>query len=46
MRTIKVSSGFYKIKVGDREYKVYVSDLKMISKKRKKGTPPLPIYDE
>lgn len=46
MRTIQVSNGFYKIRVGDTNYKVYASDLKMISKRRKNRTPPVPMYHE
>lgn len=46
MRTIPASGGYYKIKVGGRECKVYVADLKMITKKRKSKTPPVPCYDD
>lgn len=46
MRTIQVKSGFYKIKMGEREYKVYASDLKMISKRRKGRSLPLPYYTD
>ncbi len=46
MRTIQVGSGFYKIKVGVTSYRVYASDLKMISKRRKNKTPPVPMYYE
>lgn len=44
MRTIQASNGFYKIRVGHTNYKVYASDLKMISKRRKSKTPPVPVY--
>jgi hypothetical protein len=44
MRTVQVSSGFYKIKIGEKDYKVYASDLKMISKRRKAKRPPVPFY--
>jgi len=46
MRTVKVSGGFYKIKIGPKDYKVYASDLKMISKRRKAVRPPVPMYED
>ncbi len=46
MRKIPTSSGYYKIKVGAKEIKLYVADLKMISKRRRNKNPPLPIYEE
>ncbi len=39
-----VDSTFYKMKVGFKEYKIYVKDLKMIKKLRKKKCPPLPHF--
>jgi|JI7StandDraft_1071085.scaffolds.fasta_scaffold352412_1 hypothetical protein len=44
MRTVQVTAGFYKIKMGEKNFKVYASDLKMISKRRKSKNPPLPAY--
>lgn len=46
MRKVQVVGGYYRIKVGQREYKVYASDLKMISKRRKAARPPLPAYED
>lgn len=46
MRTVQVTGGFYKIKIGDKDYKVYASDLKMISKRRKAKRPPVPSYND
>lgn len=44
MRTIQVSSGFYKIVVGNKEFKLFAKDIRMISKRRKARTPPLPRF--
>lgn len=46
MRTIQACRGYYKIKRGLKEYKIYASDLKMISKRRCRKTPALPVYYE
>lgn len=46
MRTIQASKGYYKIRQGLKEYKIYLSDLKMISKRRSRKTPALPLYYE
>jgi len=46
MRTIQVNGGYYKIKVGHKDLKVYVADLKMIAKRRKTKNPPVPNYME
>lgn len=44
MRTIQVKNGYYRTIMGNKIYKIYVSDLKMISKRRKCQKPPLPIF--
>lgn len=44
MRTIQVSNGYYRTKMGNKYYKIYASDLKMISKRRKSQKPPLPVF--
>lgn len=46
MRKIQTSSGYYKIKVGAKEIKLYVADIKMISKRRRNKNPPLPLFEE
>lgn len=45
MKKVIVEGGFYKMKVGSREYKIYLKDLRMMKKLRKKQSPPLPKYD-
>lgn len=44
MRTIQVTNGYYRTIIGNKSYKIYASDLKMISKRRKSQKPPLPIF--
>lgn len=46
MRTVQVPRGFYRLKQGLKEYKIYASDLKMISKRRYRKTPALPVFCE
>ena len=46
MRKVVVEGGFYKIRVGRKDCKVYVKDLKMLKKLRKKKCPPIPKYEE
>jgi hypothetical protein len=43
-RKEKVLSGYYRIKVGEKEYRVYALDLKMISKRKRIKRPPLPSF--
>lgn len=37
---------FYKVKIGIKMYKVFLSDLKYAKILRKKNTPPLPSYSQ
>lgn len=46
MRTIQIANGFYRVNMGNKDYKIYVADLKMISKRRKGKKPALPVYTE
>ena len=42
----QTTNGFYRVNIGMRQYRIFIKDLKMLKKLKKKVTPPLPQYDK